>query len=154
MDEHRVGLQPILRRVWAQQGQQPIVPVEPRYEWLYVYAFVQPQSGESFWLVCPKVHIAWFQVALTEFAQHTGAGETKQSILLLDQAGWHTSARVSVPLGIERLYLPSHSPELQPAERLHGGAYAILGISPPGGGRQQARTNRPVAAAARGRSGS
>ena len=36
---------------------------------------------------------------------------------MLDQAGWHTSDQV-VPEGIELVPLPSHSPELQPAERL------------------------------------
>ena len=35
MDEHRVGLQPILRRVWAPKGQRPVATVRPRYEWTY-----------------------------------------------------------------------------------------------------------------------
>jgi transposase len=118
MDEHRVGLQPIVRRVWAPCVQQPVAVVQPRYEWLYVYAFVQPQTGASFWLLCPKVTIPWFQVALDAFAQHTGAGDTKHIILVLDQAGWHTSPRIQMPAGIERLYVPPYSPELQPAERL------------------------------------
>jgi hypothetical protein len=39
-------------------------------------------------------------------------------ILVLDQAGWHTSPRIQMPAGIERLYVPPYSPELQPAERL------------------------------------
>ena len=34
MDEHRIGLKPILRRVWAPTGQLLICPVQPRYEWL------------------------------------------------------------------------------------------------------------------------
>ena len=42
MDEHRVGLKPILRRVWARKGQRPQALVRPRYAWLYVYAFVCP----------------------------------------------------------------------------------------------------------------
>jgi len=44
MDEHRVGLQPVLRRVWAMRGQRPVVRVWPRYEWLYIYAFAQPTT--------------------------------------------------------------------------------------------------------------
>lgn len=39
-------------------------------------------------------------------------------ILAVDQAGWHTSDQVQIPEGIHLLFLPSHSPELQPAERL------------------------------------
>lgn len=47
MDEHRMGLQPILRKVWAKRGQRPVVIVRPRYEWLYVYGFVRPETGET-----------------------------------------------------------------------------------------------------------
>ncbi len=45
MDEHRVGLKPIVRRVWAKRGERPVVVVHPRYEWTYVYGFVRPESG-------------------------------------------------------------------------------------------------------------
>src|SRR6202008_5023203 len=45
MHEHRVGLIPILRRVWAPRGRRPRAVVRPRYEWLYLVAFVHPESG-------------------------------------------------------------------------------------------------------------
>ncbi|MBD2040730.1 hypothetical protein [Microcoleus sp. FACHB-672] len=51
-------------------------------------------------------------------AQHFGVGENKQVILALEQAGWHTSSKLRVPPGIHLIEMPSHSPELQPAERL------------------------------------
>lgn len=35
-----------------------------------------------------------------------------------DNAGWHRSQKVQIPLGIEVEFLPPYSPELQPAERL------------------------------------
>jgi hypothetical protein len=34
MDEHRVGLNPILRRVWRRKGSRPVAVVQPRYQWL------------------------------------------------------------------------------------------------------------------------
>jgi transposase len=37
---------------------------------------------------------------------------------VVDQAGWHTGKEVEVPEGIHLEFLPSGSPELQPAERL------------------------------------
>jgi transposase len=37
---------------------------------------------------------------------------------VLDQAGWHVSDRLVVPDGIVLEFLPSYTPELQPAERL------------------------------------
>ena len=35
-DEHRLGLKPILRRIWAAKGERPIAPVHHRYKWLYL----------------------------------------------------------------------------------------------------------------------
>jgi hypothetical protein len=35
-DEHRVGLKPIIRKVWATIGERPSALVQHRYEWLYV----------------------------------------------------------------------------------------------------------------------
>ena len=39
-------------------------------------------------------------------------------VLVVDGAGWHLSEIVKIPDGIHLYCLPSHSPELQPAERL------------------------------------
>jgi hypothetical protein len=35
---------------------------------------------------------------LAHFAQAVGAGPTKRILLVLDQAGWHTSKELVVPL--------------------------------------------------------
>lgn len=44
---------------------------------------------------------------------------TKKHILLaVDRAGWHISHNLKIPEGLHLTFLPSHSPELQPAERL------------------------------------
>lgn len=117
MDEHRVGLKPILRRVWSRRGQRPQVMVRPRYEWLYVYAFVCPETGETeFWLV-PEANTETYGLILKAFLR-----KRRQAVLLvLDQAGWHVAQATQALQEQGRLelrYLPSHSPELQPAERL------------------------------------
>ncbi len=93
MDEHRIGLKPVIRRVWASRGQRPIIQVQHRYEWLYVYGFLQ-------------------------FAQAVGAGADRHVVLVLDRAGWHSSRMLTVHDGIHLVFLPPYSPELQPAERL------------------------------------
>jgi transposase len=41
-------------------------------------------------------------------------------VLVLDQAGWHTTKDLALPDGLPLAYLPLYSPELQPAERLWG----------------------------------
>ena len=117
-DEHRLGLKPIVRKVWALKGERPIAVVNHQYEWTYLYGFVHPKTGETEWLILPRVNVEWFNEALKEFAQQVGAGATKQILLVIDGAGWHRSDKVIVPEGIHLELLPPYSPELQPAERL------------------------------------
>jgi hypothetical protein len=54
-DEHRLGLKPILRRVYVPEGETPIASVNWRFQWLWLYAFVHPQSGESYYWILPYV---------------------------------------------------------------------------------------------------
>jgi hypothetical protein len=117
-DEHRIGLKPILRRVWAPRGARPIAVGHHRYEWLYVIAFVSPATGESFWYLSTGIDKALFEEVLALFAREAGAGRDRIIILVLDGAGWHTEPGLAVPEGIRLVYLPPYTPELQPAETL------------------------------------
>ena len=115
-DEARLGLKPIVRKAWSPVGHRPRVEVHQRYEWTYLYAFVHPKSGEVRWLILPTVNAEVFSVALEHFAREVGASTKKRIILVLDRAGWHTTKKkLKAPEGIDLEFLPSHSPELQPA---------------------------------------
>ncbi len=118
MDEHRVGLQPIVRRVWAPRGQRPVASVQTRYQWRYLVGWVHPASGRTRWHWADTVNLTVFGAELAAFAQQVGAGPERQIALILDGAGWHRSARLDVPAHVHLLPLPPYSPELQPAERL------------------------------------
>ena len=39
-------------------------------------------------------------------------------MLLLDRAGWHTTARLVVPKNLTLIFLPSRAPELNPVETI------------------------------------
>jgi len=117
-DEHRLGLKPVLKRVWTLPGQRPLAPVEPRYEWRYLVAFVHPASGRTVWHLATGVSSELFSVELAAFADAAGAGPTKQVVLVLDRAGWHASDDVRVPEHVHLLFLPAYSPERQPCEHL------------------------------------
>ena len=117
-DEHRIGLKPITRRVWAPRGERPVALGHHRYEWLHVAAFVQPTSGGTFWYLSDGVSKPFFEALLATFAAEAGAGRARRIVLVLDNAGWHTEPGLAVPDGIRLVYLPRHSPELQPAECL------------------------------------
>src|SRR3954465_8041499 len=117
-DEHRLGLKPVLHPEWAPKGQRPVAVRRHRYEWLYLYGFVHPGTGEVVWFICTTVDAALLSAVLAAFAATVGAGEGKLVILVLDNAGWHVSGDLVVPKGIELMFLPPYTPELQPAEHL------------------------------------
>ena len=117
-DEHRLGLLSVRRRVWAPKGHQPTAHVERHYEWLYVYGFVRPSTGQSWWCLLPTVTTTAFALALATFARDEGIDADHRAVLVVDRAGWHIAHDLVLPEGVHLALLPSYSPELQPAERL------------------------------------
>jgi hypothetical protein len=116
-DEHRIGLIPCLRRIWAPKGERPIIKVQTKYEWLYLYAFVQPQTGKTLWYILPELSTQAFQIVLKHFTKTLKTSSPKHILLVLDQAPWHKAQRV-LPKGLELIFQPPYSPELQPSEHL------------------------------------
>src|SRR3954463_14766760 len=100
---------------------------KPFFAALYVTAFVQPSSGETFWSVSNGVSKPFFAALLALFAREAGAGRARMIVLGLASAGWHTAPNLVVPDGIRLAYLPPDSPELQPAEHL----WPVLGAPLP-----------------------
>ncbi len=94
MDEHRIGLKPVQRRVWAPIGQRPTAIVQHRFAWRYVVGFVHPTSGRTVFHLATSVSIPLFEAELAAFARVVGASPRKQIVLVLDRAGWHTSVRL------------------------------------------------------------
>lgn len=117
-DEHRIGLHAVLGAVWAPKGQQPIAVVQDRYEWLYLYAFFRPQTGQTGWYILPELSTRAFKLVLRDFAKTLQVGPAKTVLLQLDNAPWHTSQALRFPKDLLPIFQPPYSPELQPAERL------------------------------------
>ena len=68
------------------QGENPIAQVNGRFKWLWLYAFVHPQSGETYWWIVPYVNIDVFTTVLADFAKEFGIGREKRVLLVLDRA--------------------------------------------------------------------
>jgi hypothetical protein len=114
-DETRLGLHlPIHRRLTG-YGIKPVQVVEPLYEYYWLYAAVEPTTGEAFWWELPRLDAACFSVFLRQFGQYYAES---LNIVLLDQAPAHVAQRVEVPENVVLLWLPAYSPELNPVERL------------------------------------
>jgi transposase len=43
---------------------------------------------------------------------------SRHAVLLLDRAGWHTTAKLDVPSNTTPAFLPSRAPELNPVENI------------------------------------
>lgn len=113
MDESRFGLKTWFRRRWCPFGSRPPWPHQHKYEWLWLYAAVEPATGESFCLYLPHLDGICFEAFLRELRR----AYPEQILLVLDGAGAHVSGEVEWPDAIRPLWLPARSPELDPAER-------------------------------------
>jgi DDE superfamily endonuclease len=114
-EEHRIGLKPITRGVWARAADRAF---PSSLQWLYVTGIVEPATGSTVWNVSNNISKAYFELVLADFAKSVGAGMRKRIILQIDNAGWHGPENLAVPDGIRLVFQPAHSPELQPAEHL------------------------------------
>ena len=56
--------------------------------------------------------------ALVRHPRHGEVDPGAHAILLLDQAGWHTSSKLAVPDNITLVPIPPRSPELNPVENV------------------------------------
>jgi hypothetical protein len=115
-DEARLGLKPITRRVWWLKGCRPTSCGRTKYEWLYVYGFARPSTGDTFTAILPRVKVEQMAEALAAFAAHADPGQKKVLVLVVDNAGWHRAGRLAVPANVRLHFLPPCTPELQPVE--------------------------------------
>jgi hypothetical protein len=77
MDEHRIGLKPILHKVWCADGQRPYTPVQHRYDWRYLVGFVHPASGRTLFHLATSVSSSLFEAELVAFARQAGVSAKK-----------------------------------------------------------------------------
>ena len=115
-DEARIGQQGTLTAVWARQGSRPTAVKQTEYEWLYLFAAVNPVTGQSAALISPTVNTDYMNAHLQILAHEAGPGV--QIVLVLDGAGWHVAKALKIPGNITLLPLPPYSPELNPVERV------------------------------------
>jgi transposase len=114
MDEARFGLKSWHRRRWCPRGRRPPWVVEDRYEWLWLYAAVEPCSGQSFFLLLPCLDSRCFALFVKGLRRRYRRHRVG---VVLDNSPSHTSHRVAWPRHMLPLRLPPYSPELNPVER-------------------------------------
>ena len=64
----------------------------------------------------PFANTEAMQLHLDEISRAVAKGA--HAVLLLDRAGWHTTANLAVPNNMTLIFLPSRAPELNPVENI------------------------------------
>jgi DDE superfamily endonuclease len=104
------------QRQWARRGTRPRQPADQRYESAYLFGAICPARGVGAALVLPFADTEAMQLHLEEISRHIAEGA--HAVLMLDRAGWHTTAKLDVPSNITPIFLPSRAPELNPVENI------------------------------------
>lgn len=103
------------KRCWCPLGIRPSVPCHHIREYRYLYGAVSPIDGELFTLVLPYTNTLCMNIFLRELSQTYPQDEI---LLVLDNAAWHLSGTLEVPLNIQLYPLLPYTPELNPIEMI------------------------------------
>ncbi len=115
-DEARIGQKNKITRRWALRGTRPSAPKDQRTKSAYIFGAICPERGVGAALVLPRCNTQAMQWHLDEISSQVTPGA--HAILILDQAGWHTTAKLVIPPNITLLLLPPRASELNPVENI------------------------------------
>ena len=105
-----------ITRRWALRGTRPSAPRDQRTASTYIFGAICPKEGKAVVLILPWCNIAAMNLHLAAISTDIAPG--RHAALLLDQAGWHLSAKLVVPANITIVPLPAKCPELNPQENI------------------------------------
>ena len=115
-DEMRLGQKNPRTRRWARRGTRPRAMADLRTKSAYLFGAICPQRGTGAAVVMPRADTQAMQHHLEEIARNL-APKT-HAVIVLDQAGWHTTGKLRLPGNLSLLPLPPKSPELNPVENV------------------------------------
>ena len=115
-DEMRVGQKNGQVYQWAEKGSRPRQPKDQRYENAYLFGAVCPGRGTGAALIMPQADTEAMNKHLEEISRAVAEGA--HAVIILDQAGWHTTGRLKIPANLSFAPLPPASPELNAQENV------------------------------------
>ena len=119
LDEHRYGLLPVIRRVWARRGVRVPAPYATKYQWGYLHEALEVDGAHKAELLFTPA-IDWDIHALF-LKQIADSDPQALHVVSQDQAGFHLPTDdPRRPKNLRLLPLPPYSPELNPVERFGG----------------------------------
>lgn len=114
-DESRFGLMTHISKCLTASGVKPVIPYQHKFSTTYLYGSYSPINGDSFVWEVDGVNTTIFEQYLKEFSLHK---PNEYKIVVIDNAGFHSTKNIEVPNNIFLLRIPPYSPELNPCEQI------------------------------------
>jgi transposase len=96
-------------------GIKPIVNYQHKFETTYLYGSYSPINGNSFVWEINGVDTKIFESYLKHFSEYK---PEEYKIVVIDNAGFHSTKNIEVPENIALIRIPPYTPELNPAEKV------------------------------------
>jgi len=97
------------------KGIKPIVNYQHRFKTTYLYGSYSPINGDNFVWEIEGVDTKIFEAYLHHFSKYK---PEEYKIVVIDNAGFHSTKNIEVPKNISLLRIPAYSPELNPCEQV------------------------------------
>ena len=114
-DEARYGLKTHLGKCLTAVGKRPLASYQHRFASTYLWGSYSPIDGNSFVWEINGVDTDIFEAYLKALSRHR---PDEYKIVVIDNAGFHSTKNINVPDDIYLLRIPPYSPELNPCEQV------------------------------------
>lgn len=96
-------------------GVKPIVSYQHVFKTTLLYRSYSPINGDSFVLEVDGANTEVFEAYLNEFSKQN---PKEYKIVVIDNAGFHSTKHIQIPENIYLLKIPPYNPELNPCEQI------------------------------------
>jgi len=97
------------------KGIKPILSYQHRFKTTYLYGSYSPINGNNFVWEIEGVDTKIFEAYLFHFSKYK---PKEYKIVVIDNAGFHSTKNIEIPDNIFLLRIPPYCPELNPCEQI------------------------------------
>ena len=114
-DESRFGLKTHIGKCLTARGLKPVVKYQHKFANTYLYGAYSPINGDSFVYEIENLGKDIFHQYLQKMSEHK---PHEYKIVVIDNAGFHSTKNIELPKNICLLAIPTYTPELNPCEKI------------------------------------
>lgn len=97
------------------RGVSPVVNFKQEFKNTYLYGSYSPIDGDAVVCEIESVSTLAFEKYLHQLSQHR---PNQYKIVVIDNAGFHSTKNITVPDNIYLINIPAYTPELNPCEQV------------------------------------